>query len=290
MEILLSNNTQYTEIEKISNITQSSDINLNLNNSGSNISSYFRVIFSLFISYIVLTSLLFLLDIFTQGCTLSIAHLQKNKRQKQSEQYEKFEINLSLESLNEMDVLRRMTIALEKYWKDNKLNFSRPPFDRNIYFIWTFILSKINVLSKDPSEPTYENILFKLSNLRNRMSGEVTSKKEVKINPNITTGITKGLTRIAMPLGSFSNKDQIVYPIANSKEAEDQLARILYDINTLRDEGKWGIKQFAFVIDELDKIEPHGNANIEEREYTNPYLDIDIKTRDTSQYRRRQEV
>ncbi|GJM35432.1 MAG: hypothetical protein DHS20C18_44330 [Saprospiraceae bacterium] len=122
------------------------------------------------------------------------------------------------------------------------------------------------------------------------MSGQVTSRKELNLNPNITTGISNGLTRIAMPLGVYSNKDEIAYPIANAKEVEDELISILKDIDVIRDKNEWTLPQFAFIIDELDKIEPNSNISIQEKESTNPSLDYSISARDSSRFRQRQEA
>lgn len=251
--------------------------------------NYVKIIMSLIISYCIISLIYFIVDFIAQVCITVKNNLAKKTRSSRKK-YEGFEINLSLESLNEMDVLRRITIQLEEYWIKNKLKLSRPLFDRKIYFLWKILLRNISTSQSNPDSPTYESVLIKLQTLKNRMSGEVTSRKELKLNPNITTGIKNGLTRVAMPLGIYSNKDEINYPIANSKEAEDQLKSIFDDIDKIRDMNEWDISKFIFIIDELDKIEPYNNSNIQDREISDPILDNNAKTRDPNHYRRRQET
>jgi len=166
--------------------------------------------------------------------------------------YQRFEINLSQDSLEEMDVLRRMAISLEGYWQEQRFDFGESFFSRSIYLPWIYALKSLNRSKKESLTITHAVVLNKLSDLRNRMSGEVTTRKEAKFSPELKYEAAQ----LSLPLGSVSSNDEINYPLANSKEAEDLLRSILDDIEVMRGRDELSIPQFVFVIDELDKIEP----------------------------------
>lgn len=280
-----------------SNAESSSDLNTAAKSDGGDtksgndfLSTVYRIIVSILASYIFLSIVLFLLDFISLiRFRLKTIVSAPNKGGK-SKKYKKFEINLSQDSLDEMDILRRMTIAIEGYWLENKFHFGSSLFNRKFYFPWRFIVSKIDRPREDDFKTSYKSVLEKLSILKNRMSGQVTTRRERKRPPNITTPIAGGLAEISMPLGAYTNNDEISYPIANAKEAEDQLREILEDIDRFRHESDWEIPEFVFIIDELDKIDPHNNSIIQERESSNPILDTSIYAEDTNRFRRRREA
>lgn len=82
-------------------------------------SIFFRLLLSIIISFIILSAILFLVDLISLILKSFYARfnawLLSKKNADEPVKYESFEINLSQDSLSEMDVLRRMTIALEEY-------------------------------------------------------------------------------------------------------------------------------------------------------------------------------
>lgn len=251
--------------------------------------SIFRVVVGVFISYVILSSLLFIKDLLSQIIKSFLRLILKGNNG--TEKYEKFEINLSQDSLNEIDILRRITINIQEYWLKNRHNFSTTPFDRRIFFLGHFILSKINKLKKKDTIPTYESVLHKLNRLLNRISGEVTLQKEQQISSSTVTLLSGGFAKIMSPSNSRSSKDGVSYPVANSKEIEDHLIAILEDIDEIRKSRKeCDIRQFAFIIDELDKIEPHGAINFQEKESSGLLTNVNGDILDTNKFRQRQEA
>lgn len=246
----------------------------------------FRLIISILLSYIIISTIVFFIDLIY---SLRI-HLLKPQNAKESKKYKQFEINLSQDSLDEMEILRRMTIEIENYWQERKFDLGSNLFNRKLYFPWRYIIKKVDRPRKDQFEPSYKIISGKLNLLKNRMSGQLTTRRERKTPPNITTPIAD-LFEIEMPLGGDTNNDEISYPIASVKEAEDQLREILKDIDKLRTSNeRLGIPQFVFIIDELDKIDPHNSSIVQERESSNPVLDTNIYVDDTNRFRQRREA
>lgn len=253
--------------------------------------SIFKVSLGLFLSYIIISGLFFINDVLVQFGKIYLGLVKPSYRKIEGfENYKKFEINLSQESLQEIDFLRRVTLKIREYWIENKRSFNTDPFDRKIYFLGHFILSRINKLKKENTKPDYDTVLNKLNRLINRMSGEVISEKE-KTNSSSITEISKGFIKMTTPNYSSRYRDGVTYPIANSKEVEDYLIEILENIDTIRDTRReCGIKQFVFIIDELDKIQPRSSSAIEERESTNPELDRKTYIFDNNKFRQRQEA
>lgn len=245
-----------------------------------------RLIVGFIFSYILLSILAFSIDFIY----LMRVRMLENKKPKEQKSYHRFEINLSQDSLEEMEILRRMTIIIENYWQGRKFDLGSNLFNRKFYFPWQFILQKLDRPRKNQYEPSYKSVAAKLSHLKNRLSGSLTTRRERKTPPNITTPIA-GLFEIEMPLGTYINNDEVSYPIASVKEAEDHLREILDDINDLRTgRQKLNIPQFIFIIDELDKIDPHNSSVVQERESSNPVLDVSIFADDTNRFRQRREA
>jgi hypothetical protein len=255
-----------------------------------------RLVLALLVFYIVLSAVLFVFDFlglvrreyYTRDSVTQPAEDSSVKSPiADRRRYEKFEINLSQDSLDEMDVLRRMTIAIEDYWSKNRYVFDNTNFDRKLYRPWHFFITCINRPREENTAASYKSVLSKLSGLRMRMSGQVTTRKESRFSPNLKADIA-GLAELAMPLGSFSNNDEIVFPVANAKEAEYQLRDILDDIDILRSTQEPKIPLFAFIIDELDKIEPH-TPTVKEGKET-PIIDLNLFDPDTDRFRQRREA
>jgi len=253
--------------------------------------SIMRMTLGLVLSYLFLSTLFFINDLLEQSIKILFGiSKQSMRKEKDFENYEKFEINLSQESLNEIDFLRRITLEIREYWIENKRNFDTDPFDRKIFFFGHFILSKINKLKKENTQPDYSSVLHKLNTLINRMSGEVITERE-KTSTSGFSEISNGIIKVMTPNNSSRYKNGITYPIANSKEVEDYLIEILENIDLIRDSRKeCGIRQFVFIIDELDKIQPRSSSVIEERESTNPELDKKTYALDNNKFRQRQEA
>ena len=260
------------------------------------LSSLIRIIISLVFSYLVLSAFLFSFDLISL-ITKKIFYLlfkvfrgkkARDTQDREKKKYEPFEIYLSQDSLDEMDVLRRMTIAIEDYWLKEKYRFDSAIFDRKLYLPWRYLITKIDRPREEGTGPSYTSVLTKLSSLRNRMSGQVTTRKELRFSPNFKTDIAGGLAELSMPMGTYSNNDEIVFPVANAKEAEHELKEILNDIDDLRSKPDSKIPQFVFIIDELDKIEPN-NAPLKGEPDT-PVKDFNVFDPDTNRFRQRREA
>lgn len=246
----------------------------------------FRIIVSLLLTYIVFLTILFFIDWFY---SIRI-YLLRPKTETEANKYRSFEINLSQDGLDEMEILRRMTIEIETYWQKRKFELGSSLFNRKIYYPWQFFVRKVDRPRKNQFEPTFRSVSGKLNLLKNRMSGNLTTRRERKTPTNITTPIA-GLVEFSMPLGSHTSNDEIAYQIASVKEAEDQLREILNDIDELRSsENKLNIPQFVFIIDELDKIDPHNSSVVQERESSDPVFDSNIYAEDTNRFRQRREA
>ena len=253
--------------------------------------SIYRVLFSILFSYGIVSLVLSINDLLVEFLPSLGTKKGKKKEEHQLDQlskYQSFEINLSQKNLNEIDVLRRMTINLHDYWllQNNELNSYS--FSRKLYFFWKFLLSIVNLSRKSTNR--YEPILARIERLKSRISGQVTSRRELNVNPNISAGIQGGLAKLTTPLGQYSNKDEVSYPIATPKEVEDELVGILKDIAEMRKNSIVEIPEFIFIIDELDKIGPHTNSSVEEKELSNPTFDNQFNAQELSQFRQRQEA
>ena len=212
--------------------------------------------------------------------------LVKNKWSKEGE-YVKFEINLSQEDVNEIDILRRVTIELLQFWKKIQLNrwelVSIPLFQPFIFFLKILFVSRAN-------NPSYTNILNLLILLGRRLDAEVTSEQKFGLSPNLTVGTMLPIGRFNTPLGNFSKNEKVSYPIANAKEIEDELVGIFEKIERLRRKSPDILPHFLFIIDELDKIAPNRNPRMDERELADPSFDDGSPMGGTRSQRKRQEA
>lgn len=279
--------TQFDDSNKLSNTSNAGENQQSNSMEADVFTVIFRIIVSILFSYILLSTIVFLIDLIYLA-RLKTFQVSKNKK---SKKYKYFEINLSQDSLDEMEILRRMTINIEDYWKEQKFALGNILFNRKFYFVWNFIISRIDRPRKNQFKPSYKTISEKLNLLKNRMSGHLTTRRERKASPHITTPIA-GLVEFSMPLSNATNNDEIAFQIASVKEAEDLLREILDEIDKLREDANlnFEIPQFVFIIDELDKIDPHNSSVIQERESSNPVLDNSIYADDTNRFRQRREA
>lgn len=254
-----------------------------------------RTIIGLVVGYCFISLIFFLTDLIRL-----FGQRIKNwtNRKIESQTYEPIEINLSQDALIEEDILKRITKEILIFWLSKKQDYSILLFERKIYYPWQWILTLLNIKKKKVS-PDYTMILNRLINLSFRINGEVTTQRELNITPNVNFSGSSFLENLSIPLGNFTNRDQVAYPLASPKQIEDELIEIFRQIHELRYvdkqrtlEGKHDlpIPNFLFIIDELDKIEPHSSVNLEERELSNPSLDSGINAPGTSKYRQRQEA
>ncbi len=258
----------------------------------------FRSLLGLFVGYCIVSIIYFTKDLlvlfYKKESTKSLISAK-------SEFYKKFEINLSQDSLLEEEILKRITKEMLLFWVSKKKEFSLPVFDRKVYYPWQFLLSILKI-NKNEGASSYESVLHQLLSLSQRISGQVTSLKELNLNPGLSISVSSLLKSITIPFGKFTNKNQVAYPIASPKEIEDELIEIFKQIDLLRYKEHKGqthhqktphnlpIPRFLFIIDELDKIEPHSSSNLEERESSNPSLDLGFNAPGNSKFRQRQEA
>ncbi|KAB8153484.1 hypothetical protein EZY14_009630 [Kordia sp. TARA_039_SRF] len=251
--------------------------------------SFFKIFVSLLLSTTLVITFLLIWDTFFFIIKEFLILVKKiPKKIELTSKYERFEINLSQEGLNEVDVLRRISINVREYWLDNRNAFNNFEYDRKIYSLGKFILSKTQQSNKLDIYPTYDSILNKLNTLINRMSGQVTSQKEVSLNSNVSTR-SNFFANFSFPFGTYSDRKEISYAVASSKEIEDYLIEIFKDIDSFRDKNtNFEVRQFVFIIDELDKVEPLSTISWEEKESSNPKLDYN--SLNNNKYRKRQEA
>jgi len=141
----------------------------------------------------------------------------------QSKTFVKLDISLSQDNLRDQDVLRLMVRQLYSAWQE-----IMPPIFVEGY---SNIARQMNLL--------INNLEY---NVKKASSGTV-SKREPFLKKVFRDSIIDELTRSAF----------------QPKEIEKELIVILERINELRekDDGSFKIPQFIFIVDELDKIEPH---------------------------------
>ena len=147
--------------------------------------------------------------------------------------YEKFEINLSQDDLKEIDVLKRISKEMLIYWKglDSSKFLS---YNRNIYILWMLLINTIKKHSESKGvDELYNDIFRSLLSLNQRINAQVTAQNEINVTPNLSIGVAKAFSRLALPLGKLSSKESMTYPIASSKEIEDELIDIFKKINKL---------------------------------------------------------
>ncbi|AXG71511.1 AAA ATPase domain protein [Kordia sp. SMS9] len=246
--------------------------------------SYVKLMIGILLSLLLLNLFFFINDL---GVQLIKKYRIKKNNEKIINHYKIFEINLSQDSLNEIDILRRITIDVRDYWQKNKNNFNTRNFDRRIFFLGSLILKLINNKNNINEEANFDRVLLKLNILLNRISGKVTTQKEVGSGRGITTK-ANSFTTLKIPYSSYKSRNEVSYPVASAKEVEDSLIEIFKDIDTMRKNSQLDIKQFIFIIDELDKIEQQSTVSIEEKESSNPKFDYD--SLNNNRYRQRQEA
>jgi len=202
-------------------------------------------------------------------------------------EYIKFEINLSQEDVNEIDILRRVTIEVLQFWKKIQLDrwkLKSIPIFQPFFFLLKFLyVPRIN-------NPSYDNILSLLTLLGRRLDAEVTSEQKLGLSPNLTVGTMLPIGRFNTPLGGFSKNEKVSYPIANAKEVEDELVGIFEKIDKLRRNNPKILPHFLFIIDELDKIAPNRNPRMDDRELADPAFDDGSPMGGTRNQRKRQEA
>lgn len=169
--------------------------------------------------------------------------------------YESFEISLSQETLNDLDLLSRMVTALDDYWAQNHRRLGGDTFNRPIYLPIRFAIKLFTRRNFNDYGPSYASVHAKLKSLRTRLSGRVTNKEEEKRTQGLSAKLFDGVAELSVPFGGTTKNNEISYQVANAKEAEYELTRILNEIDELRSVWQSRIPRFAFVIDELDKIE-----------------------------------
>lgn len=234
-------------------------------------------------TYITTIALFFSIDLF----------LPPKRAPWKNKSFADFEINLSQEEILEVDVLKRITKEVLTYWQGMDDNLFEK-FNRPIYqpIRWVSQALRRPRSSTNPRKK-YHEIQKRLMLLSQRISAQVTAENKLSLSPNFTIGLSSGLGRFATPLGGISKNEQAIYPIANAKEIEDELIDIFKVIDDLRNNEQIQrqgihIPSFIFVIDELDKIEPHYSGNISERESSDPLLDMqkmDVSTSDLTRQR-----
>lgn len=239
----------------------------------------------LLFSYLMISTLYFIHDLI--GSTIGI--ITKKSLSLVKNKYEVFEINLSQDGISERDVLKRINDKILDFWLVHRATIESLNFDRPIYKPWQFIIRLFTSgMAENPSE--YKRILERLNALQKRLGGSVSVTKEFGTNPNLSATLTGMPTEIALPIGKITDNRTINYPIASAKEAEDELIDIMKSISQYREQNKI-LSQFIFIIDELDKIEPQSSALIDEKEFSNPAMDIaNLNAPGSREYRKRQEA
>lgn len=239
-------------------------------------------LFSIFSTYILTVFCFFVIDVFVY-----LHHYDYRNDPKEYENFIKsFEINLSQEELKEISILKRMTRELMNYWENFRWERVRF-FDRKLYYPFQWFLGFLSFRSNQSEKVFYDEILNDLHNLNSRIVSQFTTETVSNNKENFNIGI-KDFFLFAIPLNKKSNKNSNSYPIANSKEIEDELINIFKKIDTYRNTYNEEIPNFVFVVDELDKIEPHNNSNLAARESADPYFDNFTSIQGSSKIRERQ--
>jgi|GEM_PF-5924858 len=201
--------------------------------------------------------------------------------------YHRFEINLSQESLSERDLLKRINDKLIGYWEENEKSISGIRFNRRIYWPFKILLKAIGSRLVKNKEG-YDEILDRLYGLRNRISGSVSIQKDSEGSPDFYAEIERGFSKLVLPFGKSTDKNTINYPIANSKEAEDELIKIFELIDAYKQIKN--IPDFVFIVDELDKIDPQYNSITDDDEYSNPSSGTFLNSPASRPFQKRQEA
>ena len=212
------------------------------------------IIFSL--TLLLLDSIIWLINI-----------IIRKRKDSEADYYKSFEINLSQESIKEIDILKQIARRLQDYWEEKHRKERLIIESRNLYFAWNLFYK---LLRKKAKEREKEDVRIKLQNLNNRINAQVTSQRETVSN---NLAFNTGLLNAKLPFFIKNKKDELSYPFATNKEIEQDLIEILKLIDNYRNTSTKQIPLFIFVIDELDKIIPNSSSTILERESADPYFD-----------------
>lgn len=246
---------------------------------------YMRLIFFTIVTFMFISIIYFLIDLFGNAVML----INKRNIKLPQLQYKSFEINLSQDSINEKDVLKRLNDKILEYWRKNQMSIDTLNFDRTIYKPWQAII-KLFTSGMIESPSPYKRILEKCETLQRRLAGSVSISKDFGSNPNTSSTIANNLPiNLDIPIGKISKNKTVNYPIASAKEAEDELVDIMKDICDYRNINN-AIPEFIFIIDELDKIEPQSSAVLDERELSDPQTESTLTYATSRDYRKRQEA
>lgn len=193
--------------------------------------------------------------------------------------FKSFEINLSQDELVELDVLKRIAIGVNAFWEEEvctQLILQRP-----ILRPWNWFVKLVSRSYRHQSSALTIN--RDLKRLIDRINGQLTDRREARQQMSFSFP----LRNITTHLGQTKNQS-LAYPQAGAKEIEDELIHIFQQIDSIRN-GQLNIPKFIFVVDELDKIEPHSTSNLQERESSDPSFDTYINAPGDSRVRQRQE-
>ncbi len=247
---------------------------------------------------------------------------------KKDEYYKKFDIGLPQENISDLDILRLISSNLAKYWNHYYLSdlliyfkiykvgekiWSTVTictiiyitywcfFNNNYYHLKTciviflvclaFIFFKYSGITARPKKfNKFQSISKRLNFLNSRLRNELIETKGYQLNPTINQ--LGGILRFT--LGNTENRKETRAAIPDSKEIEQELISILYEIDQIRgtnvNSKSCFFPNFIFVIDELDKIEPKYGTNLKENEEDDPYLQINAQSLPSFKIRHRQEV
>jgi hypothetical protein len=255
---------------------------------------FIEILLFVFWTYCVLTFFYFVYDSFLlRSRNRQVKKYLKDIKASNIEQkkvYHRIEINLSQDDLKETDVLKRITKELLLYWEGLDLN-QFLPYNRKLYAVWRSIAKLVGKPQRDKSNSQlFRSVHQKLKSLNYRISAQVTAQNEQNFSSSLSLAAFQG-SRLGLPIGKISSRESMAYPIASSKEIEDELIDIFHEINKLKSKVKVSeIKGFIFIIDELDKIDPNVNFSLVEKESSNPILDTADNAPGSSKIRKRQEA
>lgn len=208
-----------------------------------------NIILSIFLSslwsYLVLVIFIFIYDIIYDIRRFLFKAIDK---------YYRIEINLSQDTLSERDFVKRINDKLISFFEDEE---SRIPFrfKRKLYAPFKFLFGLL-ISENKANIDLYQSLVGKMYSLRNRIGGSVEMSNESGNHPDISAEIGGGGTKLIYPFKAVQEKKSVTFPIATSKEAEDELISIFEAISELKKKPEFNLPTFIFVIDELDKIDP----------------------------------
>lgn len=152
--------------------------------------------------------------------------------------------------IKKINILLNILVDQNK-WEvsDTRINYLFIIYIFTLYFIfWLFTRKRFL------GYPTPNYILHKISLLNDRIDSQVSVQNE--------SGIKLYQNKLNILSSVFRRTKH--YPIADAREIESELITILKEIDEIpRITNK---PEFIFIFDELDKIEPHSNINLTEKE------------------------